>query len=148
MTTQAQTNFSDRVADLKTMLAGTVPDKVLNDMVNAVQAAQTSYPANGSIASIVIWQRVQCTITGGKTFNGDSWGLSIPGGGALIGDVYLTGNNTLDTLYANTTGFAVTATPVYTAIYFLDTHGSTLGHFPAGSVSIGAGAGGGNGSWQ
>jgi hypothetical protein len=89
--------------------------------------------------------KCQCNITNGKSFNGTSWGIAFPGGGALFGDVY---TDNIALLYSNTTNFAFTATPLYTAFYFKDANGNVLGHFQAGSVSTVAGAGGGDGSWS
>lgn len=110
--------------------------------------AATSYGASGSLVSLIFYIKAQCNINGGKSFNGDAGGISIPGGGALIGDVYLENASTLDELYTKTSGFAFTATPVYTAFYFLDSNNIVLGHFQAGSVSTVAGAGGGSGGWS
>lgn len=114
----------------------------------ATMKAATSYSANGSLASLVFYVKAQCVIDGGKTFNGSAWGVSFPGGGALFGDVYLNGASSLNELYSQTTKFTFTATPVYTAFYFLDHNSNLLGSFQAGSVSTVAGAGGGDGSWS
>ena len=46
------------------------------------------------------------------------------------------------------TSFTFTATPVYTAFYFLDSGSTLLGHFQAGSVSTVIGGGGGSGKWS
>lgn len=139
-----QTQLAD---DLQTSLADRLPEDVISQLAGDISSATVtgSYPANGSVASIVFWMKWQCVITGGKTFNGESWGIAFPGGGALIGDVY---TDDLARLYANTVSFAFTATPVYTALYFYDGNSNLLGHFQAGSVSTVAGAGGGSGSWS
>jgi hypothetical protein len=133
--------------DFKTAFKGKVGDEVIASVgAKLSSAALTSYPANGSIASIVIWMKCQCTVkNGGKTFNGNSWGIAFPGGGALIGDVY---TDDINALYANTVSFALTATPVYTAFYFFDKNHNSLGSFQAGSVSTVGGTGGGSGSWS
>lgn len=141
---------ADVAADFASHFDGTLPDHVVANAVAHLQSAPlaattTAYPANGSIASIVIWMKCQCTITGGKTFDGSSWGIAFPGGGALIGDVY---TDDLAALYANTQSFALAATPVYTSFVFFDGNHNSLGSFQAGSVSTVAGTGGGSGSWS
>lgn len=107
-----------------------------------------SYGAEGSLTSLIISMKAQCHIFDGQTFDGFAWGFSFPGGGALFGDVYLVGVSTLDELYERTTNFKFSATPVYTAFYFLDSNAVLLGHFQAGSVSTVFGVGGGSGSWS
>lgn len=120
----------------------------LNRMDQTSLAATTAYGASGSIASLVFYVSAQCTVNGGKTFNGSAWGVSFPGGGALFGDVYLNDASSLDDLYARTSSFTFTATPVYTAYYFYDSNQTYLGSFQAGSVSTATGVGGGSGSWS
>lgn len=139
--------------DYKTLLKGKVSDDHIRNTVDSLltpstEATATSYPAKGSIASLIIWTKCYCTVTNGKSFEGSSWGIAVPGGGALFGDVYLQDNVTIDQLYANTRTFALTATMAYTAFYFYDGNHSLLGTFQAGSVSTVAGTGGGEGSWS
>ena len=110
--------------------------------------AASAYGAHGALASLVFYVKAQCSINNGKTFNGNAWGVSFPGGGALFGDVYLSSANSLDQLYKETSSFTFTATPVYTAFYFFDKNSNLLGHFQAGSVSTATGTGGGSGSWS
>ena len=107
-----------------------------------------SYGAEGSLTSLIIRMNAQCHVLDGQTFDGVAWGFSFPGSGALFGDVYLVGVSTLDELYERTTNFKFSATPVYTAFYFLDSDAVLLGHFQAGSVSTVLGGGGGSGSWS
>lgn len=135
-----------RADDFKASFKGKIADEVINNTVSKLlQTTATAYPANGSVASLVIWMKWQCQVTNGKQFNGSSWGIAFPGGGALIGDVY---TSDITALYANTVSFAFTATPVYTALYFYDGNHNLLGSFQAGSVSTVTGAGGGSGSWS
>ncbi len=109
-------------------------------------AATTAYPANGSIASLILYTKCQCVIkNGGKTFNGSTWGVAFPGGGALFGDVY---TDDINKMYSKTSSFALAATPVYTSFIFMDDSGNALGSFQAGSVSIVTGTGGGSGHWS
>lgn len=140
----------DVAADFGAMFAGALPDHVIDQAVSHIAAAPlaattASYSAKGSIASVIVWMKCQCTISGGKTFDGSSWGITFPGGGALMGDVY---TDDLQALYANTQSFALVATPVYTSFVFFDGNSNTLGSFQAGSVSTVAGTGGGGGSWS
>ncbi|HEX8240117.1 MAG TPA: VapA/VapB family virulence-associated protein [Allosphingosinicella sp.] len=108
-------------------------------------AANTAYSATGSVASLVIWTKCQCSIKGGKTFDGSVWGVTFPGGGALFGDVY---TDDVNALYAKTTNFVLIAAYAYTTFIFLDEHGNALGSFQAGSVSTVGGQGGGSGHWK
>lgn len=120
------------------------PDK-LDAAIGALSATTARYPATGSVASLIFYLQFQCTIKGGKTFDGKAGGVSTPGGGALIGDVY---TDNLDRLYRDTVSFEFQATPVYTSLLFFDRNSNLLGHFQAGAVSIVAGVGGGSGSWH
>lgn len=153
MSTVLDTNVRGQMAeDFRNMFAGKLPEAVIESAVAQIHGAPkaslaattSSYSANGSIAALLIWMRCQCTINGGKTFTGDSWGIAFPGGGALFGDVY---TSDLNALYANTKSFALVATPVYTSFTFFDGNSNSLGTFQAGSVSVTAGTGGGSGSW-
>jgi hypothetical protein len=149
--------------DFRTLLQGKISDSLIESTVQSISgqtlaktsaAADTtpcpSYGASGSVWSMVFYMGCQCTVTGGKTFNGSVWGVSFPGGGALFGDVYLNCPtcSTLDQLYSQTTNFVLTATSVYTAFYFYDKDGNYLGSFQAGSVSTVNGGGAGSGSWS
>ncbi len=111
----------------------------------AITAADTSFPANGSVASFIFYLQFQVNVTGGKSFNGKAGGVSSPGGGALIGDLY---TDDIDRLYRDTVSFEFQATPVYTSLLFFDSDSNLLGHFQAGAVSTVAGVGGGSGSWS
>jgi hypothetical protein len=122
--------------------------EIIGKITETELKSATAYPANGSLASLIFYVKAQCNINGGKSFNGNAWGISFPGGGALFGDVYLAGAATLDELYGRTTSFTFTATPVYTAFYFFDSGSTLLGHFQAGSVSTVTGTGGGSGNWS
>ena len=131
--------------DFRNMHALNMTDELIQHNVEAIQAAQTAYTATGEIKSAVIWSRVNISINGGKTFEGDGWGGGFPGGGALIGDVY---TDDINRLYSDTDHFAIVAAMAYTAVYFLDSDGKQVGHYQAGSVSSVGGAFGGKGSWR
>ncbi|MDD5411284.1 MAG: VapA/VapB family virulence-associated protein [Methylobacter sp.] len=152
VTTKSSIQLAD---DFKQHFTGKLSEDAMRRTIESLEQitesqlkAATSYGANGSLASLIFYVKAQCNINGGKSFNGSAWGASFPGGGALFGDVYLVNASTLDELYSRTTTFAFTATPVYTAIYFGDSHETLLGHFQAGSVSTVSGAGKGSGSWS
>lgn len=120
-------------------------DKV-DAAVVALKAADTSYPANGSVASFMFYLQFQVSIKdGGKRFDGKAGGITTPGGGALFGDVY---TDDLNRLYAATKSFEFQATSVYTSLLFFDGNSNLLGHFQSGSVSTVNGVGGGSGSWS
>ena len=150
-----QNHTINLASDFKEHFTGTLSNDVVESTVKSLEnvtepmlKAATAYGANGSLASLVFYVKAQCNITGGKTFDGSAWGVAFPGGGALFGDVYLAGASSLNDLYARTSSFTFTATPVYTAFYFFDSSNTLLGHFQAGSVSTVAGTGGGSGSWS
>ncbi len=146
MNTETITVSKEELAqEYASLVEGKVPQNTINSGVQVLAAQTTAYPANGSIASMIIYMKCQCTIKGGKTFDGDAWGISIPGGGALMGDVY---TDNINALYANTTNFDLIATSVYTTFIFKDKNGNVLGSFQAGSVSTVNGTGHGSGSWS
>jgi hypothetical protein len=97
------------------------------------------------VAGAIFFLKWQVTITGGKTFDGTSGGITTIGGGALFGDVY---TDDLNRLYSNTKSFEYNAAFAYTSLLFFDGNANLLGHFESGSVSTIAGVGGGSGSWS
>lgn len=131
-------------AGFRSMFEGKLPDDKMQSGLTQIGSSVSGYSANGSIASVVIWMKCQCQCNG-KTFDGSSWGIAFPGGGALFGTVY---TSDINALFSNTETFAFTATPVYTAFYFFDGDHNLLGTFQAGSVSTVGGQGGGKGSWS
>jgi|GEM_PF-1833315 hypothetical protein len=159
MADEKPTISSEQLAkDFRTYLQGKVSEELIESSVKSISnqtlattaAPCPSYGASGSVWSAVFYMGCQCTVTGGKTFNGSVWGISFPGGGALFGDVYLNCPtcSSLDQLYSQTTNFVLTATSVYTAFYFYDKNNNYLGSFQAGSVSTVNGGGAGSGSWS
>ena len=132
--------------DFKARYKDILDQEIINAAVNKITSATTSYPANGSVASFIFYLKFQVTVkNGGKTFNGNAGGISTPGGGALIGDVY---TDDIARLYSETKSFEFNATPVYTSLLFFDGNSNLLGHFQAGAVSTVAGVGGGSGKWS
>lgn len=74
----------------------------IEGVAEALVSSTKSYPATGSVASLIFYLKFQVNITDGKSFNGDAGGASSPGGGALFGDVY---TDDLDRLYRDTVSF-------------------------------------------
>jgi len=145
-----ETNVVDRnliAHDFLVNTTGVLEDKQIKAAVNKLTTATTKYPASGSVASFMFYLQFQVNIkeSGGKSFNGKAGGLSTPGGGALIGDVY---TDDLNRLYQDTVSFQFNASPVYTSLLFFDKPSNLLGHFQSGSVSTVGGIGGGSGKWS
>jgi hypothetical protein len=132
-------------ADLRANLQGALQPAAIDSAVESLVATTTSYPAKGSVASMVFYLQFQVAVTGGKTFNGKAGGISSPGGGALFGDIY---TDDINRLYSSTVSFQFNATPVYTNLNFFDAQHNFLGSFQSGSVSTVLGTGGGTGSWS
>lgn len=145
MNTQPNVSKEIIAHDFKNSLHGKMEDAQLEKATNTILTTANSYPATGSVASLVFYLQFQVNIKGGKTFDGKAGGISSPGGGALFGDVY---TDDLNALYANTVSFAFQSTPVYLSIQFFDKHSHLLGHFQCGAVSTVIGTGGGAGSWS
>jgi Rhodococcus equi virulence-associated protein len=162
-----QPNVSNETlaADFRTLFQGKISDAVIESTTQALlnqsskpqgvaktqmasaADSDTTYSANGSIASLALYMDCKCQISGGKNFHGKAWGVSTPGGGALFGDVYLNCGS-LNELYSRTDSFTLAAAFAYTSFYFYDRDGNYLGSFQSGSVSTVAGTGGGSGSWS
>ena len=122
-------------------------DDKIGEIVVALTAEDSEvYPAHGAVVSMIFYFKVQVSIDDtNDVFNGSGGGVSTPGGGALIGDVY---TDDLDTLLENTVSFECNMTSVYTSVLFFDNDSNLLGHFEAGSVSTTNGIMGGEGSWS
>lgn len=149
MATVTETNGRDRISqDFRIMFAGKVDEGLLDKAAESLDGSlevESAYPANGAIASILFWLRCRCNVDGGKTFTGDAFGLAVPGGSALFGDVY---TDDLDRLYADTRNFTVVAAAAYTAFIFQDEQNNTLGTFHAGAVGTTVGTAYGTGRWE
>jgi hypothetical protein len=132
--------------DFRTSAQGKLSPEVLDATVKALQKTTTSRHATGSIMSMIFY--LQITVDSPddeRHFVGNVGGVSTPGGGALIGDIY---SDDFDKLYNNTNVIQLTATPVYTCVIFFDSQSNVLGSFQAGAVSTVAGVGGGTGQWS
>ena len=147
MTSTATVNRETIAEDFAADMHGKLDAEQIESIKDSLLAANTAYPANGSVASLIFYLKFQVKVTssGGKTFNGHAGGASTPGGGALFGDVY---TDDIDRLFRDTKSFQFQSTPVYLSILFFDGHSKLLGHFQSGAVSTVAGVGGGSGSWS
>ncbi|GAA0590249.1 VapA/VapB family virulence-associated protein [Caenispirillum bisanense] len=131
--------------DMVSHLQGKLPDDKLQAAVERLLALTNKYPATGNVASLIFYLKVQVSITGGKTFNGNAGGAALPGGGANFGDVY---TDDIDRLYRDTVSFQVNSTYTYFNVNFFDRNSYLLGHYQAGAISTVTGIGGGTGSWS
>jgi hypothetical protein len=133
-------------SDFKQNMSEIMEPAKLDAAVAHLSSPASSFPANGSVVSLVLYLQVQVTITGSgnKQFNGKAAGLSFPGGGVLIGDVY---TKDLTRMYRDTVSFQLTATPVYCSVVFFDANNNILGSFQAGAISIVTGIAAGEGRW-
>lgn len=122
-------------------------DDKIEEITSQLQSDVTEvYPAHGAVVSMIFYFKVQVSIDDtDDVFNGSGGGVSTPGGGALIGDVY---TDDLDILLANTVSFECNMTSVYTSVLFFDSDSNLLGNFEAGSISTTNGIMGGEGSWS
>ncbi|HWM92905.1 MAG TPA: VapA/VapB family virulence-associated protein [Thermoanaerobaculia bacterium] len=133
------------VEDFRAAMSGKLEQDKIEAAATALTAAAASYPAEGSVSSLIFYLQFQVNIKNGKTFDGKAGGVSSPGGGYLKGDVY---TDDLNRLYRDTRSFEFQGTPVYLSILFFDGNSNLLGHFQAGAVSTVIGIGGGSGSWS
>ena len=142
---KTQVNKQLVAQDFAANAKGKLPQAQIDSISKSLLADTASYPATGSVASLIFYLKFQVNVTGGESFNGSGGGLSTPGGGALFGDVY---TDDLNALYANTVSFQFTVTAVYCSILFFDGSSNLLGTFQAGSASTVLGTGGGKGHWS
>ena len=145
MTTHNPVSKQILAHDFVTSAHGKLDQDTIGAAVKALTADTSTYPANGSVVSMIFYLKFQVNVSGGKSFNGNAGGISTPGAGALFGDVY---TDDINALYANTVSFQFTATPVYLSLLFFDNNSNLLGHFQCGAVSIVTGVGGGSGHWS
>ena len=120
---------------------GHLSDKVRAEIHNA------TIHANGSIVSAIFYLKFNIK-TDKMEFNGNDGGVAIPGAAYIDGDIYFTGSNTEIDLLNNTVSFAFVSTPVYCAVFFIDSNSSTIAHLQSGSIGLITGTGGGTGSWS
>jgi hypothetical protein len=145
METQEQTEVMEATQKHIASLQGALTPEQANAINSSASSATTAYAANGSVASLIFYQKWQVAIKGGKTFNGNAGGISTPGGGALFGTVY---TSDINRLYNDTRSFSFNSASVYINVLFYDKHSNYLGTFQAGGVSTVVGTGGGTGKWS
>ncbi|AMD01606.1 VapA/VapB family virulence-associated protein [Halomonas chromatireducens] len=131
--------------DFRVAMHGKLEPEKIYDVTKTLVASRKSYPAKGSLASLIFYLKFQLNITDGKSFDGHAGSASSPGGGTFFGHVY---TDDLERLYRDTVSFEFQATPVYLSILYFDSHSKLLGHFQTGAVSIVTGVGGGKGKWH
>ena len=124
---------------------GKLDQEKIEAAARSIQAADTSYPAHGSVVSRDFYSIWKLTVDGGKTFTGEAGGEGDPAEGSFVGDVY---TNDINALYSNTVSFEVNLTPVYMSMLFFDGDSNLLGNFQGGAVFTVVGIGGGTGSWS
>ncbi|BCN46627.1 virulence-associated protein VapO [Prescottella equi] len=112
----------------------------------ATAERENTYSVHGLVTSLAVYQHFSVTVEdGGKTFTGDSGGISIPGVAVLKGTLF---TDDLQRLYNDTVSFEYNAVGPYMNINFFDSHGTLLGHVQSGSIGTLTGIGGGTGGWQ
>lgn len=135
-----------RARELRNSLDVGTNSEELDDLENAIAATATKYPAGGYVWSALIYTGWAAAIYGShRAFKGRAWGIAVPGGGTLFGEIY---SDDLDRLYRDTKSFTFTAAAAYTAIYFFDENSQYLGSFQGGSISNVIGTGGGSGEFE
>lgn len=139
--------------EFKTAMSGKLDPKQLETAQKHLMSdSATHYYATGSVVSMVFYLQFQIQINDTNAgvynhyfFNGKGGGLSTPGGGALIGDVY---TDNLEALIKNTCSMEFNCALAYTSVVFFDKSSNCLGSYQSGSVSTVAGVGGGSGNWS
>jgi Rhodococcus equi virulence-associated protein len=143
----AETPVSKEILAHDFMVAahGKMEPEQITATMSAIANHSGKFSATGNVISAIFYLEFRVFVSGGKNFFGRGGGLSFPGAGQLLGDVY---TDDLDRLYRDTVSFQFNATPVYLSILFFDNQTNLLGHYQAGAVSIVTGIGGGTGSWS
>src|SRR5437773_1453682 len=104
----AETASKQMIAnDFGTTWEGKLDQDKIEAAARSIQAADTPYPAHGSVVSRVFYLIWKLTVDGGKTFTGEAGGDGDPGDWSFVGDVY---TSDIDALYSNTVSFEVTVT--------------------------------------
>lgn len=153
MKNESKTEIKKTIAnEFKTAMSGKLDPKQIETAHNHLMSDSTScYYATGSVVSMIFYLQFQIQINDTNagsynyyTFNGQGGGISSPGGGALIGDIY---TDNLDALIKNTCCMEFNCAFAYTSVVFFDRSSNCLGSYQSGSVSTVAGIGGGSGKW-
>lgn len=138
--------------DFGVRMSGILAPDVIQSAKNNIITTPKACHANGSAMSMIFYLQftVQISDSNEKKYNryqfkGNGGGVSTPGGGALMGDIY---TDNLEFLINNTKSFEFNCALAYTSIVFFDNKSRCLGSFQSGSVSTVAGIGGGKGKWS
>ncbi len=146
METQEKVSRELIANDFRKSAQSQLSSEALNAAAKTLRETSASKRATGSIMSMIFY--LQITVDSPddhRNFIGNVGGISTPGGGALIGDIY---SDDFEKLYNNTNVIQFTAAPGYTCVIFFDSESHVLGSFQAGAVSTVAGTGGGTGHWS
>jgi hypothetical protein len=142
----AETASKEMIANnFGTTWEGKLDQEKIEAAARSIQAADTSYPAHGSVVSRVFYSIWKLAVDGGKTFTGEAGGEDDPADGSFVGDVY---TNDINALYSNTVSFEVNLTPVYMSMLFFDGDSNLLGRFQGGAGFALMGVVAGKGSWS
>jgi hypothetical protein len=131
---------------LKSLAAKHDPNHIGAKISSLKAEATNKYPATGSFVSAVLYYHFWVGLKNqNHHFEGNAGGFGVPGGGAMVGDVY---TDNLDRLVKETKNFQFGTTPLYFEITFFTGNSEYLGTFQAGGIGIALGTGAGNGSWS
>jgi hypothetical protein len=150
----SKTEMKETIAnEFKAAMSGKLDPRQIEAAHNHLMSNSTSsYYATGSVMSMIFYLQFQIQINDTNagsynyyTFNGKGGGISSPGGGALIGDIY---TDNLEALINDTCSMEFNCAFAYTSVVFFDKHSNCLGSYQSGSISTVAGIGGGTGEWS
>ena len=133
------------VNNIAVALQGKADQNLVDSIVKKVSLMPKVAHGKLTIDSFLFYMRVEVSISGGKTFDGNSGGLSFPGPGLGWGDLY---TNDINALYNSTKSFMFDAAVAYLSVTFFDAHSNVLGTFQSGGLSSVVGTGGGTGHWS
>ena len=121
-------------------------NKITDQTASFKKEATNKYPAVGSFISAALYYHFWLNLKNQNNhFEGNAGGIGLPGGGAMVGDIY---TDDLNRLLKDTDGFQFGTTPLYFEITFFSKQHDYLGTFQAGGIAVNLGTGGGNGSWS
>ena len=133
------------VNNIAVALQGKADQNLIDSTVKEVSLMPKVASGKLEVLSFVFYTNWTLRISGGKKFDGNSGGLSTPGGGHGLGDLY---TNDINALYNNTKSFMFDAAVVYLSVTFFDAHSKVLGTFQSGGFATVLGTGGGTGHWS
>ena len=134
------------VEEFKKHYQGKMDNAKLQQAVDKIMSANTSYNANGFLRSIIFYVKVSVDFDDGFAgFKGSGGGAFSPGGGVMKGMIF---TDDLTRLIDDTISFEVHTVAMYNAVLFFDGYSNLLGHFESGTLATAIGIGGGKGSWD